>query len=296
MGSSSCFLFSYFTGKGQEGLRLAASRDGRSWAPLGNDHVFLRPQVGESKLMRDPHLFAGPDGVFHLVWTTSWDGQTIGYASSRDLIHWSAQRALHVMANEPGCRNCWAPELAFDESCGEFVILWSSTVEGRFETTAGSCEDGYNHRLYACRTRDFVTLSPAQLMFDPGYPVIDGSLVRRGDFWYLIYKDETRHPEPRKYLQWVSGPSPFGPWSAPSGPISPSWVEGPAPLEKDGYLWVYYDVYREGRYGAVRTRDFVTWEDVEGVAMPRGVRHGTALAVPTEVVSRMSASIDIGTL
>ncbi|MDR1280699.1 MAG: family 78 glycoside hydrolase catalytic domain [Opitutaceae bacterium] len=287
MNEASCFLFSYFTGKGQDGLRLATSRDGRSWTPLGNGRVFLKPQVGESRLMRDPHLFPGPGGVFHLVWTTSWDGQTIGYASSHDLVRWSEQRTLSVMANEPGCRNCWAPELAFDDATGEFVILWSSTVAGRFASTAGSCEDGYNHRLYACRTRDFITLTPARLLFDPGYPVIDGSLVRRGDCWYLVYKDETRHPEPRKHLKWVSGPSPTGPWSAPSAPISRDWVEGPASLEIGGEIRVYHDVYREKHYGAVKTRDFVTWEDAGPVSMPPGARHGTLLRVPAGIVEKL---------
>ncbi|RRJ94856.1 glycosyl hydrolase [Opitutaceae bacterium TAV4] len=286
-----CYLFSYFTGKGQDGLRLAASRDGRLWTPLGDNHIFLKPEVGESRLMRDPHLFQGPDGTFHLVWTTSWNGQTIGYASSSDLIHWSEQRALRVMANKPECRNCWAPELAFDEASGEFVILWSSTVAGHFEATAGTCEDAYNHRIYVCRTRDFVTLSPAQLMFDPGYSVIDASLVRRGDCWHLVYKDETRYPEAHKYLQCVSGLSPFGPWSTPSEPISPSWVEGPAPLQINGSFLIYYDVYRNGCYGAVRTRDFITWEDIGSVSMPPGARHGTALAVPQEIISQVMARL-----
>ena len=30
--------------------------------------------------MRDPALLRRPDGSFHLVWTTSWVGHTIGHA------------------------------------------------------------------------------------------------------------------------------------------------------------------------------------------------------------------------
>ena len=69
------FLFSYFTGNGEDGLHLAWSRDGYHWERLNGGKSFLRPEVGESKLMRDPCLLRGPDGTFHLVWTTSWKGQ-----------------------------------------------------------------------------------------------------------------------------------------------------------------------------------------------------------------------------
>lgn len=37
--------------------------------------------------MRDPSICQGPDGIYHLVWTSSWTDRIIGYASSRDLIH-----------------------------------------------------------------------------------------------------------------------------------------------------------------------------------------------------------------
>ncbi|MDE8698430.1 hypothetical protein PZH42_31545, partial [Bacteroides cellulosilyticus] len=42
-------------------------------------------------------------------WTSSWTDRIIGYASSRDLIHWSEQRAIPVMMHEPTAHNCWAP-------------------------------------------------------------------------------------------------------------------------------------------------------------------------------------------
>jgi hypothetical protein len=50
-------------------------------------------------LMRDPWLGQGPDGGWHMLWTWGWTAKEmggklkIGYASSKDLIHWSPQRA-----------------------------------------------------------------------------------------------------------------------------------------------------------------------------------------------------------
>ena len=43
--------------------------------------------------MRDPSIAQGGDGTYHLVFTSAWKGtKTFGYASSKDLIHWSEQK------------------------------------------------------------------------------------------------------------------------------------------------------------------------------------------------------------
>jgi beta-xylosidase len=78
--------------------------------------VLLAPKVGKQKVMRDPSIAQGPDGTFHLVWTSSWKGDLgFGYASSKDLIHWSEQQFIPVMANEPSTVNVWAPEIMYDK-------------------------------------------------------------------------------------------------------------------------------------------------------------------------------------
>lgn len=53
-GEETVYLFTSFRGNGEDGLHLAWSDDGYKWADLGR--VFLKPQVGQSKLMRDPCL------------------------------------------------------------------------------------------------------------------------------------------------------------------------------------------------------------------------------------------------
>ena len=72
------YLFAHFYFNGESGLHLAWSSDGLKWHLLNNGGSYLVPQVGEARLMRDPSLIQGPDGVFHMVWTTAWAGQTIG--------------------------------------------------------------------------------------------------------------------------------------------------------------------------------------------------------------------------
>jgi Arabinosidase BT_3657-like, N-terminal len=88
------YLFSYFVGNGEDGLHLAWSEDGYRWKTLNQGRSYLQPRVGESKLMRDPCLLRGPDGRFHMVWTTSWGGQICyrdhhyGAVRSQDLVNW----------------------------------------------------------------------------------------------------------------------------------------------------------------------------------------------------------------
>src|SRR3954451_21976730 len=112
--SQNAYVFSYFKGNGEDGLHLAYSEDGLIWHELNGGKSLLQPAVGRDKLMRDPQIISGPDGLFHMVWTTSWIDQVLGYATSRDLINWSRQRAVSPMKLEPKALNVWAPELFYD--------------------------------------------------------------------------------------------------------------------------------------------------------------------------------------
>ncbi len=184
------FLFAYFYVNGEDGLHLAWSPDGYKFEMLGGDRSYLRPTVGESKIMRDPCLFRGPDGTFHLVWTTSWDGKTLGYASSKDLLTWSAQKEVPVMVHEPEAQNVWAPEITFDPVKQEYVIFWSTTILGKFrETENTNRRPERNHRIYSVTTKDFETFTPAKLHYDGGFNVIDATLAPTGNEWLMFVKN-----------------------------------------------------------------------------------------------------------
>lgn len=108
------YVFSYFKGNGEGGLHLAGSTDGLKWKAFKNDESFLKPELSKDKLMRDPCIIKGHDGKYHMVWTVSWTDKGLGYASSEDLISWSEQQYIPVMAHEEGARNTWAPEITLD--------------------------------------------------------------------------------------------------------------------------------------------------------------------------------------
>jgi hypothetical protein len=282
--TGSCYLFSYFIGNGEDGLRLAWSRDGYQWEALNRGESLLRPEVGESKLMRDPCLLRGPDGVFRMVWSTAWNGRTIGYASSKDLLHWSKQRAIAVMADEPAALNCWAPEVFWDEQERNFLIFWASTVTNKFTETAGQAEGLYNHRFYCTTTKDFQFFSPARLFYDPGFNAIDATLLAANGHFYLLFKDETLRPQ-KKNLRIAVSDAAKGPYGPAGPPFTRVWVEGPTAIRLGDEYVVYFDCYRDQRYGAMKSKDLQHWEDVGGrLAMPAGARHGTVLQVPAEVL------------
>jgi CubicO group peptidase (beta-lactamase class C family) len=284
------FLFSYFLGNGEDGLHLTSSRDGYHWTALNQGRSFLAPQAGH-KLMRDPCLLRGPDGVFHLVWTTGWGDRVIGYASSRDLIHWSPQQAIPVMMHEPTARNAWAPELFYDDERKQFLIFWASTIPGRFLETDRTGDDGWNHRIYATTTRDFKTFTPTRLFFDGGFNVIDATILKARGQYYLIVKDETKTPV-KKNLRIARSAKAEGPYRDVSAPISVSWVEGPSSIQMGDEFLIYFDHYAAPQYyGALRSKDLVHWENVsQKVKFPQGTRHGTVLRVSEEVVARLASA------
>jgi hypothetical protein len=295
--ASQAYVFAYFTGNGEDGLHLAASSDGYRWDKLRDGASFLAPQVGKARLMRDPCIARGPDGTYHMVWTAGWNEDDIGYASSKDLVHWSAQRSLPVMAHEPGTLNAWAPEIIYDEARGEFLLFWSSTVPGRFPAGEGAGDGKYNHRIYATTTRDFASFTPTRLFYDPGFSVIDATFLRARGHAYLLVKDETRHP-PKKHLQLVEAASLQGPFGKPGAPITPPglWTEGPTALQVGEDTIVYYDAYTAKHYGALRSRDLLHWEDVSAQmrfpdeGTPWRMRHGTAIAVPAALAESLRAT------
>ncbi len=295
---ATCYLFAYFIhAEEADGFRLAWSRDGLRFETLNGGKSFLRPVAGENKLMRDPHLLRGPDGVFHLVWTTGWTGKTIGYASSKDLLTWSEQKTLPVMAHEPEAQNCWAPELTWDPARAQFIIHWSTTILGRFpETAMSNRRPERNHRIYAVTTRDFETFSPTTLLYDAGYNVIDANIVPAEDGtgdWLMFVKDETFAPVTQKNIRLVRGRTPIGPWDPVSPPMTGDyWAEGPAAIKVGDEYRVYFDKHMLDAIGLVRSRDLKTWEDVsDQVRFPPQARHGCIVAVPRSVLEPLLAAV-----
>jgi hypothetical protein len=286
--SDSVYLFCYFKGNG-DGLRYAYSNDGFSWQTMFNDSVVLKPTVSKDKLFRDPCIVKGPDGIYHMVWTVSWADKGIGYASSPDLIHWSEQLFIPVMAKEDSAKNTWAPEINYDVKKKEYMIYWATTIVGRFPQKDTSAEGKRNnHRIYFVTTKDFKKWSKPKLLYEPGFSVIDASIVNGSNQYIMFLKNETRWPV-EKNLRIATAKKLQGPYSNPGPPITGKyWAEGPTALKINGKWIVYFDKYTERKYGAVDSADLVNWEDISSkVRFPKGVRHGTVFKISGEEFEKM---------
>jgi hypothetical protein len=257
------YLFAYFIEPAKTGVYFALSQDGYHYTPLNDGKPWLPPSH-EGELMRDAFLTRGPDKEFHMVWTWDWHTDKIGYAHSRDLIHWSEQIEVPLMAKVEGARNTWAPEIYWDDKPSAWLIVWSSVVEGKHK----------GNRIYHSYTKDFVSFTPPEIFFDPGYEVIDATILHaRGQYW-LVFKDE--RPEPlHKEIEIARGPCVEGPWTNIQGPFTEAWSEGPSALEIDGKFVIYYDHYHVPpvRYEAIGSSDLEHWEPInDQVTFPQGVQ------------------------
>ncbi len=291
------FVFSYFKNNGEDGLHLAYSQDGFHWKSLKNDQSFLTPMVGHDKLMRDPCIIYGPDKLFHMVWTVSWHERGIGYASSANLINWSEQKYIPVMEHEPQAENCWAPEVFYDDATSQYLVFWATTIPGRFPETDNQSNDGppkkgHNHRIYFVTTRDFKTFSKTKLFYDHGFNVIDATLIKDRGRYIMFLKDESNKPfTPQKNIRVSFAEKAIGPYSEPSAPIHGNyWAEGPTAIKIGDLFYVYFDKYRVGKYGLAVSKDLKKWQDWSNkLVMPDGLRHGTVLRVPNNIVNKLLA-------
>jgi hypothetical protein len=274
------YLFAFFKNNGEDGLHLAYSYDGFKWMPLKNDSSFLKPAVASDKLMRDPCIIRGADGLFHMVWTVSWNDKGIGYANSPDLVRWSRQQFIPVMMDEDSALNCWAPEITYDNRNKEYMIYWATTISGRFAGGEPTGDDKYNHRIYYAVTKNFKRFSKTKLLYDKGFNVIDASIVHDGKNYIMFLKDETRYP-PQKNIRTTTSMKLTGDYGLPSRPITGNyWAEGPTAVKIADQWVVYFDKYQEHKYGAVVSNDLAAWSDIsDKIQMPEGMRHGSVLII-----------------
>lgn len=281
--SKQAYVFTSFHEPANAGLRMLYSKDGYKWTDF--NRIFMKPEIGDQKIMRDPSMVQGPDGTFHLVWTTGWRGtKGFGYASSKDLINWSPQRSIDVMKHEPATVNVWAPEIFYDDEDNQFIIIWASTIPHRFPR--GVEDESNNHRMYYVTTKDFQTFSETKLFLDPGFSVIDAVIAKLEKGKYvLVLKDNTR---PNRYMRIAYSDKATGPYTGVTDAVTDILTEGPSVVKvKDQWL-MYYDAYGDKTYKALGTQDFKKFVDASSrLSIPEGHKHGTIVPVPQRLIKKI---------
>lgn len=278
------YVSSSFHEPADEGLCFIYSRDGLHWDSIPG--TWLAPELGDS-IMRDPSIWRGKDGTYHLVWTIAWKGDTgIGYSSSTDLIHWTPQRRIPVMDSIRHTYSVWAPELFYDDTKGEYMIVFTAQVDDKTSTGRRN-EHGDYHRMYYVTTRDFVAFSEPRLLYDAGYSCIDGVIVKRGEGDYVLVAKDNR--KANSNLRVAFSKRPEGPYTLPlSRPFTGIFAEGPSVTKVGDTYYIYYDLYRRHIYGASTTKDFIHFTDVtSNAAFPAGHKHGTVFKAPVSTVEAL---------
>lgn len=277
-------LFSYFT-KQAGGAYLALSTDGIHWEQLNGGQPVIVPQVGSEKLMRDPGIHQGKDGVYRMVWTSGWKGKDIGYAESRDLIHWGQQRTIPVGEHIDSTNNCWAPEIFFNDQKGEYMIYWSSNV-GPWKKM------GSEGRIYYVTTKDFNAFSDPKILFRNGFPAggapgnngpIDAFIYKEGKRYIIFYKKDDNSRVPNVYYR--TGKTPEGEWGEEYGPIKPSTGdEGPSVLKVNGRYCMFTDPFESDSAFVFMSRDLKNWQrEVTDLKMS----HGTVIEISRETAIKL---------
>lgn len=278
------YMFTSFHEPADEGLRFLYSYDGYKWDSIPG--IFLKPETGVQKIMRDPSIVQGPDSIFHLVWTCSWKGDRgFAYSSSKDLINWTPQRHIPIMEFDTTTVNVWAPELFYDDTTKDFIIVWASTIPYKFDK--GIEEEHNNHRLYYTKTKDFEEFTPAEVIYDPGFSSIDAVIVKRGDADYvMVLKDNTR---PRRNILTAFAKSATGPYEdLLSEPFSEQFTEGPSVVKVEDEWLIYFDSYRTKTYDAVSTKDFKEFTSIsDKISIPKNHKHGTIFKVSENILNNL---------
>lgn len=301
------FLFTGHREPALDGLHYLYSIDGCHWDSIQGS--WLTPEIGNkhleyynthskkmetakyapSSMMRDPSIVQGPDGTYHLVWTLAWSGEKgFGYASSKDLINWSEQRVIPVMEGVE-TDNVWAPEIFYDEGKDQFMIEWSSSIPESNYTEADKLGKNVSHRLFYTTTKDFETFTPYKPFYDPGFNSIDGFVLKADDDKYVLILKDNRKPG-YSDLFCVTATEPEGPYSEPSDKFAPVYSEGACAIKVGDEWLIYFDVYRQYRFGAVSTKDFKTFTPIDDkISLPAGHKHGTIIKIKESELKAIKA-------
>jgi GH43 family beta-xylosidase len=284
-----------------EQIYFALSRDGRAWKTLNPHRPALVSKLGD-KGVRDPFLIRSPDGRKTYLLATDlaihrkpgWrravttGSRSIVVWESDDLANWSEPRLVKVAPDDAGCT--WAPEAAYDEETGDYLVYWASTTAG---------DDFSKHRIWAARTSDFVTFGAPFVYLERDHPVIDTTIVRENGRYYRF----TKHERDRTIFLETSEKL-AGPWSGIPGfsLANAAGYEGPACFAlapsaegRPGTWCLLLDHYaRKTGYTAFVTRDLAggKFTPATDITFSAKTPHGSVLAITEEEFSRVQAAFD----
>jgi predicted GH43/DUF377 family glycosyl hydrolase len=280
------YLAAYFCEKknsdGSENSQLyyAISKDGFRFAYAVNHNQPILAATMDDKLIRDPTVMRGPDGVFHMVATVSWKNRPFTLWDSKDLVHWENERLVDCAP--PGASKTWAPDLLWDPDTKQYVVFWTAEVNHDWNTAC----------IWYATSRDLKQFSEPKVLMREKGGCLDADIINCKGKWYMVY---------RYNGIWIrSADKALGPYENPVKALDLD-VEGPFlfPVNgQDDKLAMVFDYFggNQGRWGLATSSDMQNWTLVShekwpyyhsDFYMPLGVRHGSVLPITAEESERI---------
>lgn len=279
--TSGAYLFAYFRNDAKstngENIFYAVSKDGYNYESLNGGVPVASASQGTGH-SRDPYIMKAQDGAEYKYYMVATDANTTNNYNntglhtwgSNDLIHWDELANPQFATDKGGgsktiTNMCWAPEAIWDPVAGKYMVY--------FATNEADSAANESAKIYYSYTTDFRTFSEKQVLFDPGYGVIDADITPYKNGYVMMYKKEaSSDPGAKKvWYTFKTGKSPSnsdGEYDAANAKIfesvSTTQAEGPQvfPISGTSSYGVLVDYFSDGGFGFSYTSDFESYSKI----------------------------------
>lgn len=279
--TSGAYLFAYFRNDAKstngENIFYAVSKDGYNYESLNGGVPVASASQGTGH-SRDPYIMKAQDGAEYKYYMVATDANTTNNYNntglhtwgSNDLITWDELANPQFATDKGGgsktiTNMCWAPEAIWDPVEGKYMVYF-----GASEADSAANESA---KIYYSYTTDFRTFSEKQVLFDPGYGVIDADITPYGNGYVMLYKKEASSGTGAKKVWYTfkTGKSPSnsdGEYDAANAKIfesvSNTQAEGPEvfPISGTSSYGVLVDYFSDGGFGFSYTSDFESYSKI----------------------------------
>lgn len=280
--TSGAYLFAYFRNDAKstngENIFYAVSKDGYNYESLNGGVPVASASQGTGH-SRDPYIMKAQDGAEYKYYMVATDANTTDNYNntglhtwgSNDLITWDELANPQFATDKGGgsktiTNMCWAPEAIWDPVAGKYMVY--------FATSEADSAANESAKIYYSYTTDFRTFSEKQVLFDPGYGVIDADITPYKNGYVMMYKKEASSGTGAKKVWYTfkTGKSPSNSdgkeYDAANAKVFESvtntQAEGPQvfPISGTSSYGVLVDYFSDGGFGFSYTSDFESYSKI----------------------------------
>ena len=279
--TSGAYLFAYFRNDAKstngENIFYAVSKDGYNYESLNGGVPVASASQGTGH-SRDPYIMKAQDGAEYKYYMVATDANTTNNYNntglhtwgSNDLIHWDELANPQFATDKGGgsktiTNMCWAPEAIWDPVAEKYMVYFSSN-----EADSAANESS---KIWYSYTSDFKNFDEKQLLFDPGYGVIDADITPYQNGYVMMYKKEASSGTGAKKVWYTfkTGKSPSnsdGEYDTANAKVFESATntvaEGPQvfPISGTSSYGVLVDYFSDGGFGFSYTSDFESYSKI----------------------------------